>query len=113
MEGSYQWDSAADSADNTTLTRTFAATASRRHWIGKVRLSYDAKPGGDTYLTVAWTRKGVAKSDVIGITAEGPMEFDFTGEVIGDPNTEVVLSMTASGAAGNLAKMTTKFRTVP
>ena len=110
MEGSFNWNFEPDSADNVLITRTFAAAVKTRHWLGKVFASYEAVPTGDTYLTIAWTRNGVAKSLPICINVLGPVPFDFAGIIKGDPNTSLVLTLTASGAAGNVAKLNTFYQ---
>ena len=101
-----------DSANNTIITRTIAAVADKRHHLGKLRWGFDAKPTGDTYLTVQWTRAGVSTTITIPSSAEGPMADDFSDEVIGDKNTAIVISLSASGAADNLGKLNTSYRTI-
>ena len=107
----YEFTSA--SADGSDATVTLAAALSVRHVIRNVGYYYEAIVTGDHFMTIAWTRRGVAKTYTAcifptGATAQVPIDFP-EGYIFGDVNTAITITLTG-GAAGNVCYLNVFYR---
>jgi hypothetical protein len=97
----------ADVDDNAASVVTLAAVADRRNIVRHVIASYDIPPAaGDRTLTIAFTQGGTAKTAEVAVSSSTAtilginLPFD-EGEIVGDVNTAITITLAASGTAGN------------
>lgn len=106
-------------ANNIAATVTKAAAAGVRHLIKHVIASYDlvTAAGADRILTIAFTLAGVAKTMTVAVASFDSTQLGVNitfdeGEIVGDVNTGITITLAASGAADNLSRLNVWSRNV-
>ena len=93
--------------DNTNAVVTFPATANAYWQITSILASYSADPSSVRTLTITSTGADTAKTY---ITKAGPAPLDI--QYVGSVNTDVVLTLQASGTGGTLGSLVASGRLI-
>jgi hypothetical protein len=93
--------------DNVAAVVTLAAAAGRRNIVRHVIASYDSAPSAaDHTVTIAFTQNGTAKTVEVGVSDATStvhwvdLRFE-EGEIVGDVNTAITITLAASAEASN------------
>jgi hypothetical protein len=111
-----EYDFASDTKSNSVASTnsSHVAAVGVRRVLRAVGVSYEAALAVAGTVSIVWTANGVSKSYTMTMAAADPSPtywFDFPeGFIVGDENTALGITLSASGAGGNIGYLNVFFR---